>query len=162
MSRHRATLVLIALAAALSACAGELKNPPVGDSQPAVADSAAGSQEAGTSGTPCPCKAPYKCVNKVCRLQCKSAKCNAQGGCPKGQACLKSTAGVAVCVPGVALGQPCSDSINCAGGTLCLSFSPSNPNGNCYAVCDPKTGGPCPSGKTCYLNTKSGCGYCYP
>ncbi len=159
-----ASALWCALVIACLACAGELRDPKPtrldgastgGDAKLPVTDSS-------QSGKACPCSAPYKCVDKVCRLECKSGKCNTAGGCPKGQACLKSTAGVPVCVPAIGLGKQCSDSINCAGGLLCLSFSPQNPNGNCYSVCDVSAGGPCPGSATCYLNTKSSCGYCYP
>jgi len=150
---------LLVLTALTLACPGELEQPQpgAGDAGPRdlpgkVADSA----------LPCPCKAPLVCVNKVCRKKCTVAKCNGAGGCPAGMTCLKSTAGVPVCVPGAALGKSCNASTHCAGGLLCLSYSSSDPNGRCFKVCDVNAGGPCPSGSKCTTSSGMGCGYCYP
>jgi len=103
------------------------------------------------TGGPCPCTAPLLCFNNACRATCTppTDPCQAIASCPPDHGCLilTSPAGMAVCVPAAAAGQPCSTTVGCVVNTSCISVN----NGPylCLPTCSQKGASCGSSGGTC-------------
>jgi hypothetical protein len=111
------------------------------------------------TGGPCPCTAPTICVNNVCRLTCSAPTggCKVTSSCPATHGCIPVTSAGYVCLPGAAVGSPCSQTVWCQNNHVCASV-----NGGAYsclplctaagAACG--TGGQCLAANTCLFCSK--------
>jgi hypothetical protein len=112
-------------------------------------------------GSPCPCKAPLLCVDKVCRQPCAvpSDPCKAISNCPPTHGCVEMTnkPNTAACLPGLTAGQACTGgSTPCVVQHVCASSGGSAMT--CLPICT-MLGAPCGTqGGTC--TEHNGCKFC--
>ncbi|MSP71323.1 MAG: hypothetical protein EXR76_03870 [Myxococcales bacterium] len=119
-------LRLALLAAALTACADEVKKPanPFGDI------------DVGLDGPPATCSADFNCADgKVCVAGvCLPGQCNEDRTCPAGQMCNRANYS---CSGDDPMESPCGDDDDCAMGTHCLANRCQNVACVTDAHCDP-------------------------
>ncbi len=108
-----------------------------------------------TSPGSCPCAAPRSCYQGLCRMTCQPGDCNAASpSCVTGESCVPTTDGGGLCMPAVAPGAPCSGTIFCQPGNLCLIVDPGPGTPMCYPTC----AGSCQG--TCAAVPKTSCSAC--
>jgi hypothetical protein len=107
------------------------------DTAAPVVDSTAGTGQACGGSKACP-SSSLLCVSGVCRAICgtPTGACQVTSTCSSSEACVGTSAGSYVCLPGVAVGQACgtTGALYCQNNSICASV-----NGGAY-VCLPVCG----------------------